>query len=167
LRGQAPGKEGKLMAELASLMATEMITARPDESVAEVAQRMSGNGVGAVLVLDGEELYGLFSERDLLGRVITPKRDPTKTRVGDVTTRDVVTIDARQSVKAVLAVFRERRFRHLPVVQSGKPVGILSTRDFLEYLVDGFERFIDDLKYKRELEEGLDPYDHFGGSYGR
>lgn len=155
------------MAELASLMETEMITATPDESVADVAQRMSSNRIGAVLVLEGDKLYGLFSERDLLGRVITPQRDPVKTKVGEVATRDVVTIDARQSVKAVLAVFRERRFRHLPVVQSGKPIGILSTRDFLEYLVDGFERYIDDLKYKRELAEGVDPYDHFGGSYGR
>jgi CBS domain-containing protein len=155
------------MAEISSLMHSEMITATPDETVAAAAQRMATNRVGAVLILDGERLGGLFSERDLLSRVITQGRDPETTRVGDVATRELVTIDVRQSVKAVLGVFRESKFRHLPVVQEGKPVGILSTRDFLEYLVAGFERYIDELKYKRALAEGVDPYDHFGGSYGR
>ena len=155
------------MADISSLMHSDMITATPDESVATVAQRMRTNKVGAVLILDGDRLKGLFSERDLLGRVITEKRDPSDTRIGDVATRELVTIDVRQSVKAVLGVFRESKFRHLPVLENGKPVGILSTRDFLEYLVDGFERYIDELKYKRELSEGIDPYDHFGGSYGR
>jgi CBS domain-containing protein len=79
----------------------------------------------------------------------------------------VVTIDIDAPFKAVLQVFRERRFRHLPVVEAGKPVGILSTRDFLAYLVEGLERYIDEVKYKHNLAEGIDPYDHIGGSYGR
>jgi CBS domain-containing protein len=70
-------------------------------------------------------------------------------------------------LKGVLQVLRQKKFRHLPVVRSGKPVGILSTRDFFEYLVDGLERYIDELKYKRDLAAGVDPYDHLGGAYGR
>lgn len=155
------------MAKVASLMVTEMVTARPTETVAEVARRMADNMIGAVLVVDGQRLLGLFSERDLLNRVVADFRNPETTRLEHVCTRDIVTIDVKAPVKSVLEVFREKKFRHLPVVDGGKPVGILSVRDFLDYLVSGLESYIDDLRYKRELAEGIDPYDHIGGSYGK
>ena len=155
------------MAKISPLMVTEMVTANPDETVAEVAKRMSARQVGAVLVLENGTLRGLFSERDLLTRVVAEGRDPVATRVGFVATREVVTVDVNAPLKTVLGVFQEKRFRHLPVVDGGKPVGILSTRDLLAYLVEGCERCIDESKYKRDLAEGLDTYDHLGGSYGR
>ena len=155
------------MAGIADLMVTETITARPDETVKEAARLMSKNGIGAVLVLDGERLLGVFSERDLLSRVVAEGRDLAKTKVGDVASRDVVTIDVGHPVKEVLAIFRERKLRHLQVTRGGQAVGILSTRDFLDYLVGGLEHYIDQLKYQRELAEGIDPYDHVGGSYAR
>ena len=155
------------MAGIADLMVTQMITASPYESVADVVHRMSKNRVGAVLIVENEALWGLFSERDLVTRVVQANRDPQKTDVGDVATRDLVTIDVHAPLKGVLQILRQKKFRHLPVVRSGKPVGILSTRDFFEYLVDGLERYIDELKYKRDLAAGVDPYDHLGGAYGR
>lgn len=155
------------MAGIAELMVTDMITATPEETVAEVSRRMSQNRVGAVLIVKDQALWGLFSERDLVIRVVEKGRDPKTTDVGDVATRDLVTIDVNAPVKAVLQIFREKRFRHLPVMRAGKPAGILSTRDFLEYLVEGLERYIDEMKYKRDLAEGVDPYDHLGGAYGR
>ncbi len=155
------------MAGIAELMVTDMVVAAPDETVAAVARRMSNNRVGAVLVVKDGALWGLFSERDLVNRVVQCNRDPKATDVGDVATRDLVTIDLDAPVKAVLQIFRRKKFRHLPVLHASKPVGILSTRDFLEYLVDGLERYIDDFKYKRDLAEGVDPYDHLGGAYGR
>ncbi len=155
------------MAGIAELMVTDMITAKPEETVADVARRMGQNRVGAVLIVKDQALWGLFSERDLVTRVVEKGRDPKATDVGDVATRDLVTIDVNAPVKAVLQIFREKRFRHLPVMRAGKPVGILSTRDFLEYLVEGLERYIDEMKYKRDLAEGVDPYDHLGGAYGR
>jgi CBS domain-containing protein len=155
------------MAGIETLMVTDMVTATADETVAEVARRMNRNRVGAILIVEHNILRGLFSERDLLTRVLEGGRDPRTTRVGDVATRDVCTIDAGAPLRDVLAVFREKKFRHLPVVRGTTPVGILSTRDFLEYLVEGLEHYIDQLKYKREVAEGIDPYDHVGGSYGR
>ncbi|MFQ5665878.1 MAG: cyclic nucleotide-binding/CBS domain-containing protein [Candidatus Binatia bacterium] len=155
------------MAGIDTLMVTRMVTATPYETVAQVVQRMSSNKVGAVLIMDRNTLWGLFSERDLLTRVVREQRDPRTTDVGDVATRDVVTVDVNAPLKAVLAVFRERKFRHLPVMRAGKPAGILSTRDFLDFLVEGLERYIDDMKYKRDLAQGIDPYDHLGGAYGR
>ncbi len=155
------------MARIDSLMVTEMVTADPAETVATVVRRMRDNGIGAVLLLEGDRLAGLFSERDLVNRVVAEGRDAERTRVGDVATREVIAVDAEAPLREVLQLFREKRFRHLPVVRGGKPVGILSIRDFLDYLVEGLERYIDDLRYRHDLAEGIDPYDHIGGSYGR
>ncbi len=155
------------MSTIETLMATEMISAAPDETVLEVAGRMARNRIGAVVVLDGNRLAGIFSERDLLTRVIAERRDLRATQVGQVATRDVVTIDAEQPVRSVVDIFRAHRFRHLPVVRAGRAVGILSTRDFLAFVVEGLEGYVEKARYDRELAEGIDPYDHIGGSYGR
>lgn len=155
------------MSTIETLMVTEMISATADEPVRAVAERMAQNRIGAVLVLDGQRLAGIFSERDLLTRVIGAGRDLATTRVGEVATTPVVTIDADQSVRSVVEAFRAGRFRHLPVVRDGRPVGILSTRDFLAVVVDGLERYVEQSRYDQTLAAGGDPYDHVGGSYGR
>jgi CBS domain-containing protein len=154
------------MTGIETLMVTEMITAAPSDTVAQTVARMSQNRIGAVLVTEGGQLIGLFSERDLMNRVVAEKKDPANVKVGDVATKNVVTIDVGQPLKKVLEVFREGKFRHLPVIKDGKPAGILSTRDFLEFLVGGFERYVEEVLYRKELAEGTDPYDHLGGSYG-
>ncbi len=154
------------MAAIRDLMVTEMVTVAPEDTVLEAANRMRQNRVGAVLVVDQDGLLGLFSERDLVSRVITEHRDPQTTKVGQVCTGTVATIDVDQPLKQVLAIFRARKFRHLPVLEKSRPVGILSTRDFLAYLVDGLERHVDHAKFKSDLAAGVDVYDHLGGAYG-
>lgn len=158
---------GTYMSAIETLMATELISANPGESVLDVADRMARNGVGAVLILDGGRLVGLFSERDLLTRVLGAGQDLRTTTVGSVASPNVVTIDADQSVRSVVEAFRTHRFRHLPVVRGGHAVGILSTRDFLAFVVDGLERYVEKARYDQDLAAGADPYDHVGGSYGR
>ena len=155
------------MSAIETLMATELISATPGDSVLDVADRMARNRVGAVLVVDGGRLVGLFSERDLLIRVLGAGQDPRTTTVGSVATAEVVTIDADQSVRSVVEVFRTHRFRHLPVLRGGRAVGILSTRDFLAFVVDGLERYVEKARYDQDRAAGADPYDHVGGSYGR
>lgn len=155
------------MTAIRSLMVTEMVTVGPKDTVMEAAKRMRQNRVGAVLIVEGPTLVGIFSERDLLNAVVAAGRDPQKTAVGDVASRDVVTIDVGQPLKRVLEILRTGPFRHLPVTENGKPVGILSTRDFLGFLVERLEEYIEDLRYRRELTEGIDPYERLGGSYAR
>lgn len=155
------------MAGIETLVVTEMVTASGNDTVAEAVERMARNHIGAVLIIEDGALRGLFSERDLLTRVIAENRNPVTTKLREVATRDLVTIDMREPLKTVLDVFRQRKFRHLPVLDQGRPIGILSTRDFLAFIVEGLDRYIDELRYRRELAEGRDPYDHIGGSYGR
>ncbi len=153
------------MGAIRQLMVTEMITASPDETVADVAGKMSRNRVGAVLLLRDGKLEGLFSERDLLNRVVAENRAPASVRVGEVATAEVVTVNLDQPVKELLRVFREKKFRHLPVMEGGVPVGILSTRDLLERSVEVLESYIERIAYDGDLKDGSDPYDQFGGAY--
>ncbi len=155
------------MSVIESLMKTELIDASVGETVASVANRMAENQVGALLVRDGDKLSGIFSERDLLRRVVGEGRDPFATNIEDVMTTEIATVEVSAPVKQVLEVFRKERVRHVPITSGGKPVGILSTRDFLNFLVEGLERYIEEVGYNTDIAEGTDPYDHIGGSYGR
>lgn len=155
------------MNAIETLMKTDLIDAEVGETVAGVANRMAENQVGVLLVRQGDTLRGVFSERDLLKRVVGEGRDPYVTNVETVMTSGVVTAEVDTPIKEVLRIFRELHIRHIPILRGGKPVGILSSRDFLGFLVEGLERFIQESAYRREIGEGSDPYDHIGGSYGR
>jgi CBS domain-containing protein len=156
------------MAVIEQLMKTVLVTSGPDASIRQVAGQMDRNGVGAVLVVDDDgALHGLFSERDLLGRVVVPGLDPETTTVGSVMTRDPVTVRPGDHVRECAQLIREKGFRHLPVVDGGRAVGILSTRDFQQHVVQGLESFIEQSRYREALKEGEDPYDHVGGSYAK
>ena len=155
------------MALIEELMTTELFTVQPGESVRQVAVQMDKNGIGAVLVMDGDALKGLFSERDLLRRVISAGLDPDTTSVGNVMTGDPVTVGPDASLRECAELIRDRGFRHLPVVKDGTPVGILSSRDLQEHVLHGLESFISEARYRKALEDGDDPYDHMGGSYAR
>lgn len=155
------------MVKIADLMVSEMVTVAPTDTVAEATRRMAQNRVGAVLLVDGTRLDGLFSERDLATRVVAAGKDPATTAVRDVATRDVVTVATGDGVRVALDAFRRGRFRHLPVLDGGQPAGILSTRDLLAHAVEALEAYLSQAGYDRDTAAGVDPYDHFGGSYGK
>ncbi len=155
------------MAIVASLMKTEMVTVSPEETVASAARLMTQNQVGAVLVVANGAAQGLFSERDLLTRVVAAGGDPSKLKVGDVASSPVISVNKTAHVRECVELLKAKRIRHLAVVEGGKPVGILSTRDFLEAVLEGFEKLVDKSQYDTVVQSGVDPYDHIGGSYGR
>jgi CBS domain-containing protein len=105
--------------------------------VAEVARRMHELRTGAALVADGARLVGIFTERDALFRVLAGACDPRTTPVGEVMTRDPQTIHPDKPFEEALRLMYEGRFRHVPVVEDGRPLGIVSVReaihpDFIE-----------------------------------
>lgn len=155
------------MAIIGSLMKTDMVTVKPDDRVADAARLMAQNQVGAVLVVEGETLRGILSERDVASRVVAEGRDPATTKVSEVATADVVDVEVGTPVRKCVELQLAMGIRHLPVTENGKPVGVLSSRDFLAYVVEGLERVIDQIRYEQKLREGEDPYDHLGGSYGK
>ena len=155
------------MAIIGSLMKTDMVTVSPDDSVAEAVRLMAQNQVGAVLVVKGETLRGILSERDVVSRVVLEGKDPATTQVSEVSTDDVVGVEVGTPVRKCVELQLAMGVRHLPVTDDGKPVGVLSSRDFLAYVVEGLERVIDQVRYEQKLSDGEDPYDHIGGSYGK
>ncbi|MBT8470938.1 MAG: CBS domain-containing protein [Deltaproteobacteria bacterium] len=155
------------MALIGSLMKTHMVMVGPNATVAEAARSMAQNHVGAVLVVEGDALRGILSERDVVFGIVAEGKDPTATKVTDVATTDVVSVDVAVHIRECAQLLRDRGIRHLPVTENGKPAGILSSRDFLAYVVEGLEDLVDRARYGEALGEGEDPYDHLGGSYGK
>jgi len=100
-------------------------------TVREAAHRMREREVGAVLITAAGALEGIFTERDVLMRVVASDRDPDRTRLGEVMTRNPDTIDAGDLAVTALSRMSERGYRHLPVTRDGRLVGIVSRRDFL------------------------------------
>ena len=100
-------------------------------TVREAAICMSERQVGAVLVTCDGALEGIFTERDLLHRVVAPGRDPNGTRLVEVMTKNPDTIEADDYAIEALSRMSERGYRHLPVLDQGRLVGIVSRRDFL------------------------------------
>jgi len=103
------------------------------DSVADVARRMADLHVGAILVLNGQELRGVFSERDLMKRVVVEQRDPAKTPVGEVMTKEVATIDDSASIEQAMEAMQTHSCRHLPVMCGQRVAGFLSMRDVMKF----------------------------------
>jgi signal-transduction protein with cAMP-binding, CBS, and nucleotidyltransferase domain len=113
----------------------QLFSVEEHQSVAEVAQAMAGFKVGAILVLKGDELCGIFSERDLMTRVVLERRDPDRTLVRDVMTSDVSTIDECATPEEAMESMQAHNCRHLPVTREGRVVAFLSMRDLMNYEV--------------------------------
>jgi CBS domain-containing protein len=110
-------------------MSTDLLTVEPDERLAEAARRMAQRGVGAVLVLEGERLAGILTERDLLKAVAAGFTD--EARVSEWMTRQPETVEPDETTDQAASLMIHGGFRHLPVVEGGRAIGILSIRDLM------------------------------------
>ena len=137
-----------------------MISAAPGESVGAAAQRLAEHRIGALLVVEEGSLVGIFTERDVVDRVVAEGLDPATTTVGEVYSTDVATVDEDADPATCARLIRDGGFRHLPVVdEAGRPVGILSTRDFLEHIADELEGLLEQSYGRQRAEELADPFD--------
>jgi CBS domain-containing protein len=116
----------------------KLLVAPPGTTVAKVAKLMAKKNVGAVMVVAEKRLVGIFTERDAVFRVIAAGRDPEATTLGEVMTPDPVTVEPGEIFGRVLLAMHERGFRHMPVVENGEPVGIVSSRSALDPEMEEF-----------------------------
>jgi CBS domain-containing protein len=117
---------------------TDLRKVAPGQTVAEAVSLMRQHRVGCLLVCEGDRLVGVFTERDLLRRVLAPGR-PLTTLVVDCMTPDPVTVNPKDSVSAAIRRMEEGGYRHLPVVENdGQPVGVLSVKRIVHYLAEHF-----------------------------
>ena len=121
------------MKQLAEIIEGQKIFhAKSSDNVRDAARMMSDKNVGAVAVLDSGRLVGIFSERDLMKRVVAAGLNPEKTVVGNVMTKDLVVGKPEDDINAALQKMHSVGCRHLPVIDSGNLVGMVSLRDLLE-----------------------------------
>jgi CBS domain-containing protein len=133
----------------------QLVSTRPDTSVYDVALLMTESGVGAVPILDADRLVGVFSERDLMTRVLVAGRDPKATPVSEVMTREVVTADVSDRTDPCMEKMRASKCRHLPVISEGRVIAMLSMRDLLR----------DEIEKRNEEIRHLRAYLHQDGSH--
>ena len=117
----------------------KLLTAAPDTTVSKAAVLMAKRKVGAVMVVEGERLIGIFTERDLVIRVVAQDRDARATPLADVMTPAPQTIDPGKSFGYALLMMHENGFRHVPVVENGRVIGIVSVRNALDPELEEFE----------------------------
>jgi CBS domain-containing protein len=103
------------------------------QTVTQAARRMAELHVGAIVVLNGDELRGVFSERDLMKRVVLEGRDPDRTLVAEVMSTDLATIDEQATLEEAMEAMHAHNCRHLPVTRDGRLLAFLSMRDLMHF----------------------------------
>ena len=135
--------------ELLAARPAAVHAAAPGDSVYSALQRMADHGIGFLVVLDGDRLAGVLSERDYARKVILRDRASKDTPVRDVMTKDVVTVTPDHSIPQCMSLMSAHGIRHLPIVERGKVIGVLSVRDLLKAVVEHHERCIRELEVER------------------
>jgi CBS domain-containing protein len=128
----------------------KVLKTAPETLVSEAAQLMAAKNVGAIMVIENDHLVGIFTERDVVFRVVARGLDARATRLADVMTRAPQTIDADRPFGYALRVMQENGFRHLPVIQDGKPVGIISSRSAMD---PDLEEFVAEANRRKQFDE--------------
>lgn len=141
------------LAMLLEMKGADVYSIAPGASVFEAIQEMSERGVGALVVLDGDVLAGIISERDYTRKVILQGRASRETKVQEIMTAEVVTASPELTLEQATRLVSERRIRHLPVTKDGRVVGVISIGDLVKTL----------LSLQKETIEQLQHY--IGGGY--
>ncbi|MFO1519952.1 MAG: CBS domain-containing protein [bacterium] len=128
------------MSLLASLVKSQQIITLPSSaSVFEAAQKMAEHRVGSVLIMEGEKLTGIFTERDLLNRVVAQDLDAKKTPLMQVMSKNVTTVPLQEAVENCFKRMETTKCRHIPIVEGERVVGVVTMRNILEWLTREME----------------------------
>lgn len=123
----------------------DIYSVNADATVQDAVNVMVQNRVGCVLVMENDQVKGLFTERDLMTRVVHEGKDPKTTPIGDVMTTEIATVSPQMRIDEAMSLCTKKRLRHLPVYDDNKLVGIVSTGDLTKAAVGEQEHKIDDL----------------------
>ena len=119
-----------------------LVVAKPTMTIHDAAVAMRDKAVGSVVIEKGGRLAGIFTERDLLNRVVAAGKDPAKTTLAEVMTQDVMGLEGDKPLMHALHLMHQHAFRHVPVLSQGKPIGMVSARDALGIEWQQFQREI-------------------------
>lgn len=136
----------KLVKHLLDRKGREIISIAEDASVLDAITIMAERSIGSLPVMDGEELRGIVTERDYARKVIIKGRSSKSTPVSEIMTADVCTASVDQTVNDCMTIMTERRIRHLPVVENGKVVGLISIGDLVQAIISDQQEAIQHLE---------------------
>ncbi len=118
---------------------------RPDITVFDALQTLAQYEVGALLVMDGDRLVGVFSERDYTRKISLQGRNSKETLVSEIMTSDLFTVTRRTRTRDCMALMSEKKIRHLPVLEGATVLGMISIRDIMNDIIADHEMTIDQL----------------------
>jgi CBS domain-containing protein len=136
----------KIVHQLLEEKGSDVWSIAPDASVYEAIRAMAEKGVGALVVMDADRLAGILSERDYARSVILKGRSSRETKVSEIMTGEVVTGRLDQRIESCLALMTERRIRHLPIVDDGQVVGMISMGDLVKAIIAEQQATIEQLE---------------------
>jgi len=123
-----------------------VVTVSPGDTVLEAIKTLAAYDVGAVMVVEGEKLVGIMSERDYTRKVVLQGRHSDTTRVKDVMTENVICVSPRSSARDCMGLMSMKGIRHLPVIDNGKAIGMVSIRDIVDDIIADQEFTISQLE---------------------
>jgi CBS domain-containing protein len=142
------------IAEIVAVKRKEVLTVGPGATVFEAIKSMVESNVGSIIVAEGETIHGIFTERDYLRRIVLEDRTSKNTKVADVMTSKLICVDPNHPIEDCMALMTQQRIRHLPVLDRGKLVGIVSIGDLVKFL--SMEREIE-IRYLTDYIAGKYP----------
>lgn len=121
-------------------------TVSPTSTVLEAISLMADKGIGALVVIEGEEVVGIVSERDYARKIALMERSSYNTEVGEIMSTNVITVSPEQSNEHCMALMTEKRLRHLPVIEAGKLIGLISIGDLVKDIISDQKFMIEQLE---------------------
>jgi CBS domain-containing protein len=143
----AKGGAMKTVAELLKAKPPRVVSIRPEQSVLEAIKVLASEDIGAAIVMTGERLAGIFSERDYTRKVILKGRSSDSTRVEEIMTPNVVCVSPRTKTRECMALMTEKNIRHLPVIDEGRVIGMVSIRDIVSDIIADQDFTIEQLEH--------------------
>jgi CBS domain-containing protein len=137
----------KTVAELLRTKPARVVKVAPDLSVLDAIKILASENIGAAIVMTGERLAGIFSERDYTRKVILKGRSSESTRVEEIMTPNVVVVSPRTKARECMALMTEKNIRHLPVVDEGRVIGMVSIRDIVSDIIADQDFTIEQLEH--------------------
>ena len=137
----------KTVAELLRVKPARVVKVTPEMSVLEAIKTLASEDVGAVIVMNGDRLAGILSERDYTRKVILKGRSSDTTRVEEIMTPNVLVVNPRTKTRECMSLMTEKGIRHLPVVDDGRVVGMVSIRDIVGDIIADQDFTIEQLEH--------------------
>ena len=137
----------KTVSDLLRAKPARLVAIRPDASVLDAIKLLAQEDIGAAIVMEGDRLAGIFSERDYTRKVILQGRSSNSTRVEEIMTKSVITVNPRTRTRECMQLMTDKQIRHLPVVDDKRVVGMVSIRDIVGDIIADQDFTIEQLEH--------------------